>query len=156
MNETVIKLIIGCIFGIFGKMIYDKIQDDKNKIKTINLLKIEIKSNLESLQKLLSEITYFNKNSDKNYLDRYSFEEVAIYIEKSCKKELLNKCLDKLPLLGSEKIEIIYNFYNAFEDTAKFMREYVRFGGNISVHFEENVLEGLIHQGEEALSAINK
>ncbi len=142
--------------GILGKIIYDKIQDSKNKNRINKLLKLEIKSNLENLQKLLTEITYFNENSEKKYVKRYSFEEVAAFIEKSCKKDLLNKCLDKLPLLGSKKIEIIYNFYNAFEDEAKFMREYVRFGGNISVHFEQNVLNRLMRQGEQALSVLEE
>jgi hypothetical protein len=150
MKISILNLIVGGIVGIIFKIIYDKLHDNREKNRIVVLIKTEMSSNIRSIKELLEEIENIQTSPDRKYLKPFDLEETAVRIEKACKNEVLNKCLDKLPLLGQKKMEKVLKFYNAFEDEAKFLRDLPRFGGNISAYSCENVTSRLLSRLEES------
>lgn len=156
MNETILKLLLGGAIGIICKIIYDKIRENSEKKRIKELLMVEMHSNIENIKSLLSEIKCIDNSPIKEALESYSLEETAKLIDKACKKEILNKCIEKLPYLGKDQMKHVFNFYNAFEDESNFLKNFQRFGGNISVHTNENVARRLISRCENCLSAFEQ
>ncbi len=156
MKFSILNLILGGIVGVVFKIIYDKIHENKEKKRITALIKAEMQSNLQAIEELLKDIENIQNSPSREILQPFDLEETATVIDKACKKDILNKCLDKLPFLGTKKMEIVFEFYNAFEDEAKFLRDMPRFGGNISTHSCENVTSRLISRLEKSLSNFTK
>lgn len=156
MKVTIINLFLGAIFGVIGKIVYDKIQKNSESKRITKLLIIEMKSNLLNIHNLLKNIETIEISQIREHLQPFTLEEIANKIEDSCKKEHLNKCTEKLPYLGREKMESVFSFYNAFSEEANFLRELPRFGGCISTHTNENTINRLISICESRLEEFEK
>jgi hypothetical protein len=151
MTQIVINLLLGGIIGVICKIVYDKIYENNERKRVKGLLIIEMKSNLGNIHNLLKDLKTIETSPIKEHLEPFTLEETAKKIEESCKRELLDKCAEKIPFLGKKQMEFIFSFYKAFEDNANFLRDFPRFGGCISVHTNENVVNQLIAKCEDSL-----
>lgn len=148
---TIINLILGVLFGVVGKIIYDKIQKSSDNKRIKELLIVEMTSNLKNLNEILKDIKTIDTSPVREHLQPFTLEETATKICDACKNNHFQKCIEKLPLLGTKKIKNVVTFYNEFESEAKFLRDYPRFGGCISTHTNENVINRLVATCEKEL-----
>ena len=96
MKTTIINIILGGIIGVICKIIYDKIHERREKKRIEVLINTEMQSNLKNLKKLLRDIKAVENSQVKEHLQHYTLEETADLIIDCCKKDLFDKCVDKI------------------------------------------------------------
>jgi hypothetical protein len=156
MALDILKIVIGGVIGIIGKILYDFLNQRREKKRISELISVEMLQNIQNVKKLHENVKYLTSGDESKELQLYSLEETADKINESRKKDIYNKCLEKISLLGRNKMEIILEFYDSFDDEEKFIREYARFGGNISHYASENVVSRLLNRIQKSFEEFKK
>ena len=134
------------------KIIYEKIHEKKEKKRIKALIKAEMQSNLLSIKKLREDIETIENSPIKENLEPFGLEEMADITNKACKREILNRCIEKLPVLGPKKMKNVLEFYNSFANSSESARDLMRLGGNISAYSHRALVSHLISKLEENLN----
>lgn len=146
--------LIGVVVGFLLNTSYERLKNRKITDNVRLLLRRELEGNMERLKEVLTVLEGYGGVSLPGYIKPLTINEIADRTEGACQRESFGILRRDLPLLGTEAMNAIIEFYESSRQIPRTFREIERWAGNIRVGLFEDNIKFLVEKAGTAVSAI--
>lgn len=154
MLINILFTIGGAILGFFLNTLFESHKKNKKSANIRKLLLGELNDNIGRLQEVLKLLEYMSEIPPESIIERFSMQEIAEQVEKSCHRTAFEACYSEIPLLGTKSMHAIFDFYNIAISVPDNFRLSERFHGNIRAGLFEDNIQFIIDKSKLAINAI--